>query len=72
MARRLGLVGVVAVLVAQVSCVRAGQVCAEGSYQCRFNNVEQCIDDFWVVQDSCSDAEMCDVEEGVAACKARS
>lgn len=67
-----GLVGFAVVLLAQVACVRAGQVCSEGSYQCRFNNVEQCQDDFWVVQDSCSDAEICDVEEGVAACRTRS
>lgn len=52
-----------------VSCVRAGQVCAEGTFQCRFNNVEECIDDFWVVVEECSDAQDCGIVERVGVCE---
>ena len=54
---------------ATVSCVRAGQVCAEGSFQCRFNNVEECIDDFWVVIEVCTDEQRCGLEERVGVCE---
>lgn len=62
------LVLVVFTLLTSMSCVRAGQVCAEGSYQCRFNNAEECIDDFWVVIEACSDEQRCEIEERVGVC----
>lgn len=58
-----------AVILSLASCVRAGKVCAEGSYQCRFDVVEQCQDDFWVAQETCRDDERCDIAEGVAFCE---